>query len=110
MKILLNVLGILIYFLNRYASRSDKSKPFSFSFWIKDNWPEIATVVLIDAALMLLLFAPGTEVNFDEMLSKLPIGVKISGTYLMSFLLGLGLSSLFYSVFKSKISQTKSPE
>ena len=102
MKILLNLIGIAIYFLNRYSNRSKKNVAFDYRFWINDNWPEITTVVLLDTALMILLFAPGTEVNFDELLSSLPIGIKISGSWLMSFLLGLGLSSLFYKLFKAK--------
>jgi hypothetical protein len=103
MKIILNILGILIYFINRYANRAQKAQPFSFKFWLRDNWPEVSTVFLLDIALMVLLFSPGTEVNFDKMLSTLPIGIKVSGSWLMSFLLGLGLSSLFYKLFKAKV-------
>jgi hypothetical protein len=103
MKILLNLIGIAIYFINRYANRSQKKLAFDYRYWLKDNWPEMTTVLLLDAALMILLFAPGTEVNFDDLLSSLPIGIKISGSWLMSFLLGLGLSSLFYRIFKAKV-------
>lgn len=102
MKIILNIIGILIYFINRYANRTDKSVPFDFRYWLKDNWPEIATVLLMDISLMILLFAPGTEISFDQLFSSLPIGIKVSGSWMMSFLLGLGLSSLFYKLFKSK--------
>jgi hypothetical protein len=103
MRILLNVIGILIYFINRYANRANKAPDFSLKFWLKDNWPEMTTTILLDVALMILLFSPGTEISFDALFSKLPFGVKIAGDLLMSFLLGLGLSSLFYSIFKKKV-------
>jgi hypothetical protein len=102
MKILLNILGIAIYFINRYANRAQKQRPFDYRYWIKDNWPEMVTVLITDIVLMILLFSPGTEINFDEILGTLPIGIKVSGSLLMSFLLGLGLSSMFYKFFKAK--------
>jgi len=64
-------------------------------------------VLLLDIALMILLLGPGTEVNFDEILSKLPFGLKVAGEPFLAFLLGLGLSSLFYTLFKRKISDAK---
>jgi hypothetical protein len=107
MNWLLNILGILIFFLNRYNKRTLKTKAFSFNFWIKDNWNELITIFLLDIALMLLLLGPGTEVNFDDLLSKLPFGLKVAGEPLLSFLLGLGLSNLFYSIFKKKVNDAK---
>lgn len=107
MKILLNVIGILIYFINRYANRTKKTVKFSFKFWLVDNWPEMATTILIDVALMILLFSPGTEVNFDDLFSKLPFGLKVAGDLFMSFLLGLGLSHLFYTIFRKKVKDAK---
>ena len=107
MKILLNAIGILIYFINRFANRSKKTVKFSFKFWISDNWPELATTILIDIALMILLFSPGTEINFDDLFAKLPFGLKVAGDLFMSFLLGLGLSHLFYVIFKRKVKDAK---
>jgi Kef-type K+ transport system membrane component KefB len=107
MNWLLNLIGIMIFFINRYANRTKKTIAFSFKYWLKDNWPELATVLLLDLALMLLLFSEGTEVNFDALFSKLPFGLKVAGDLFMSFLLGLGLSSLFYNVFKKKVKDAK---
>jgi Kef-type K+ transport system membrane component KefB len=67
----------------------------------------MSTILLLDIALMILLFSPGTEINFDDLFSKLPFGLKIAGDLLMSFLLGLGLSSLFYTIFKRKVRDAK---
>lgn len=107
MKILLNIIGVLIFFINRFNNRNKKTIAFSVKYWLKDNWHEASTIILIDIALMILLFSPGTEVNFDVMFSKLPFGLKIAGDLLMSFLLGLGLSSLFYTIFKKKVNDAK---
>jgi len=107
MKILLNLIGVMIYFINRYSKRTFKTTKFSSTFWLKDNWPEMSTILLLDIALMILLFSPGTEINFDDLFSKLPFGLKIAGDLLMSFLLGLGLSSLFYTIFKRKVRDAK---
>ena len=107
MKILLNVLGVLIFFINRYNNRNKKTVAFSFKFWLRDNWHEMSTIILLDIALMILLFNPGTEVNFDDLFANLPFGLKLPADLLMSFLLGLGLSSLFYTIFKKKIKDAK---
>lgn len=106
MKWFLNFLGIAIYFINRFANRKQKTD-FYFNFWLKDNWPEVSTVILLDIALMILLLGEGTSVNFDDLLSKLPFGLKIAGEPLLAFLLGLGLSSLFYTLFKRKVKDAK---
>jgi len=107
MKILLNIIGILIFFINRYHNRTKKTVAFSFKFWIHDNWHEMSTIILLDIALMILLFNPGTEVNFDDIFSKLPFGLKLPADLLMSFLLGLGLANLFYYIFKEKIKDAR---
>ena len=107
MKVLLNIIGILIFFINRYNKRTIKTKAFSLKFWLKDNWAETTTIVLLDIALMCLLFNPETEINFDDLFSKLPFGLKLPADLFMSFLLGLGLSSLFYSIFRKKIKDAK---
>jgi hypothetical protein len=107
MNWILNFLGVLIYFINRYANRSKKTVSFSFRYWLSDNWPEMSTIILIDVALMILLLGPGTEVNFDDLFSKLPFGLKIAGEPFLAFLLGLGLSSLFYAIFRKKVNESK---
>jgi hypothetical protein len=107
MKILLNIIGIAIYFINRYAKRGKKTVAFDWKYWLRDNGPEMATIILLDIALMILLFADGSEVNFDELFSKLPFGLKLPADLFMSFLLGLGLSALFYTIFKKKVNAVK---
>ena len=107
MKIVLNIIGILIYFINRFKKRSKKTVAFDINYWLKDNWAEMSTIILLDVALMILLFAEGTEINFDDLFSKLPFGLKLPADLFMAFLLGLGLSSLFYTIFRAKVKDSK---
>ena len=104
---ILNIIGIMIYFINRYAKRTKKTVGFSFKFWRRDNWPEAVTIILLDIALMILLLGEGTQVNFDDLFSKLPFGLQIAGEPFMAFILGLGVSALFYSIFKRKVKNAK---
>jgi hypothetical protein len=100
---ILNLLGISIYFLNRFSNRTNKTK-FKFSFWFNDNWNELLSTLLINIALMLLLMQPETNINIDELIAQhVPFALQVAIKPLFSFLLGLGLSSAFYSIFRRKL-------
>jgi hypothetical protein len=100
---ILNLLGITIYFLNRFNKRTNKTK-FSFKFWLNDNWNELLSTFLINVALMLLLMQPETNINIDELIKEyIPFSVQFAIKPAFSFLLGLGLSSAFYSIFRQKV-------
>ena len=93
---------MLIYFISKYANRTHKTK-FSSKFWFKDNWPELASTMLINIALMLLLMQPETNINIDDWLkANVPFALQIAIKPLFSLLLGLGLSALLYGMFKKK--------
>ena len=99
---ILNIIGMLIYFIQRYAGRRNKTK-FSFRFWINDNWPELVTSILFNVALMLLLMQPETNINIDDWLKdNVPFALQIAIKPLFSLLLGLGLSAFLYGMFKKK--------
>ena len=99
---ILNIIGMLIYFIQRYAGRRNKTK-FNFKFWLNDNWPELVTSVLFNVALMLLLMQPETNINIDDWLkANVPFALQIAIKPLFSLLLGLGLSALLYGMFKKK--------
>ena len=99
---ILNLIGIAIYFLNKYAGRKNKTK-FNSKFWLKDNFPELASTLLINVALMLLLMQPETNINIDEWLkANVPFALQIAIKPLFSLLLGLGLSAFLYGMFKKK--------
>ena len=102
MNWILNIIGMLIYFIQRYAGRRNKTK-FSFKFWLNDNWPELVTSILFNVALMLLLMQPETNINIDDWLKdNVPFALQIAIKPLFSLLLGLGLSAFLYGMFKKK--------
>jgi hypothetical protein len=100
MKILLNVLGILIFFLNRFAGRKDKTAPVTAKFWLKDNWEQLVCVGLIDVALMLLVFQGGLQVNFERLAPMLPEGVQLTGDSAVCLLVGMIFSWAGYVGYK----------
>ena len=95
------LLGIMIYFINRYANRKGKTKP-SFRYWLNDNWPELVTTAALNAALMIIIHLPGTTVSFERLFAGLPFDMSVSGLPTLSFFLGLGLTASFYRMFKTK--------
>ena len=100
---ILNGIGIVIYFLNRFGNRRTKTKP-NIKYWLADNYRELFTTLLFDLALMIIVMMPDVQVNFDKFIAdNLPFGLVISpivAKAILSFLLGLGLSSLFYKYYK----------
>jgi hypothetical protein len=102
MKLLLNFLGIVIYFLVRYGNRTDKTTSFSGTFWLNDNWPETVTTLLFDIVLMLLFIAGGVKIELEKLLPSIPAGITFIGDLAIYFLIGLVLAHGAYELFKAK--------
>lgn len=100
-------LGIIVYFLNRYANRKLKTN-LSLKYWWNDNWPELSTTVVLNIALMILIHLPETYVSVDKLFEGLPFDLHVSGIPVLSFLFGLGLTATFYNLFKTKTAKKKS--
>jgi len=98
---LLALLGITIYFLNRYAHRNVK-EAFTFAYWIKDNWAELLTSVLVTIAMMIVFMDPESKFDFTTILEKVPYLVSLPVTKVISLLVGYGNTALFYTLFKTK--------
>jgi hypothetical protein len=101
MKILLNVLGILIFFFVRLQGR-DKSIPFSIKFWVKDNWEQLVTISLIDVALMILVFTGGLQLSFEK-LPSIPDWLQLTGDGFVCLLVGALISYLGYEAYKKLV-------
>jgi hypothetical protein len=110
MKILLNVLGILIYFLLRFMNREDKTKEPSVKFWIEDNWVELIVISLFDFALMIILIFGGLQVDFTKMIPAWPDWITLSGDYALSFLIGVIGAATGYIIIRKKIEYAKCPD
>jgi len=106
MKIVLNIIGILIFFLNRLAGRKERQNPLSIRYWFRDNWEQLICVALVDIALMLLVVNGGLEFNFEKLTPMLPEGMKLAGDLALSFLVGLVFSWGVYVGYK-KMFKTK---
>jgi len=102
MKILINFLGIVIYFLARYNNKTNQNAEFSVRYWIKDNWQESLTVILFDVVLMLLLMAGGVTIDLTKLIPSLPVGIAFVGDLAICFFIGLLLASGAYELYKSK--------
>lgn len=98
---ILCLLGIFIYFVNRYANRTDKTK-LSIKYWFQDNSPELLSTLALNAALMILIHMSTANVDINPVFQSLPFVLQVAGKPTLSFFLGLGLTSWFYRMFRSK--------
>lgn len=101
MKTLLNTLGILIFFLVKLSGRTDRDKPLSIQYWLKDNWEQLIAILLVDISLMLLVFQGGLQFNFEKIAPMLPDGVQLAGDGALCFLVGLVFAWAVYNGYKA---------
>jgi len=103
MKILLNFLGIVLYFLMRFQNRRDKKAEPDIKFWLKDNGVELIIITLFDVSLMLLLLKGGLVIDLNKYFPSLPDGVAFTGDLAICFLIGLVLAAGIYELIKTKV-------
>lgn len=100
---ILNILGIMIFFMVRYENRRVKDN-FNPWFWVKDNWVELLSTLLFNISLMIILMHPEVAVDPQRIIERyVPFDVTVTGfaaKMLISFLLGLGFSAGLYSLIK----------
>ena len=101
MKILLNILGVLIFFFVRLQGR-DKSVPFSVKFWFKDNWEQLIAIALIDVALMVLVFTGGLKLSLEQ-LPGIPKWIQLAGDGVICLLVGALFAYLGYEAYKKLV-------
>ena len=103
---ILNLIGIVSYFIGRYSNRKNKTLKGTFSFWIKDNWPELSQTLLLNVALMIILQMKAVNVNLDTFFAEKIPYITIDptvGKAIIALSLGLGITALIYSMFRKKI-------
>ena len=105
-KIIANVIGIAIFFLTRFAVRTDKTKKPSGSYWIKSNWPELVIILLFDAGLMLIQIFGGITINYEKILPGLGEAATFTGEVACCFFIGLVLAYVIYMLYKVFIRKT----
>ena len=105
---ILNTIGIISFFIRRYAKRRNKTVQGSFKFWFKDNWPELTQTMLLNIALMLIINMKSVVFNLDKFFEeKLPAGIGISidadvAKAIVSFALGFLITGIIYEMYASK--------
>lgn len=105
LSIILNVLGILIYYTSKFVNRNVKD-PFDFRFWFKSNWVKFFLTLLVNAVFMILLLHPETKVD-NALKTIFPEGVVFVAKPTFSLLLGLGLALGIYDKVKKYTSKLK---
>lgn len=103
---ILNLIGIVAYFIGRYSNRKNKTIKRSASFWLNDNWPELTQTLLLNIALMIILEMDAVEVKLDSFFSENIPYISIDpavGKAIIALGLGLGLTALIYSAFRKKV-------
>ena len=98
----LNVLGIVIFFVTRYAGRTDKILPYSGKFWIKSNWEQLIGVVLTNIGLMALVFQGGLKLNLEK-LPMIPEWAQVAGDEFVALLVGALFAYLAYEGYKKLV-------
>jgi len=102
---ILNLIGMLIFFINRYYGREKKTIKFSLKFWFKDNFQEFSTTILFNLAAMIILHMKNVPV--DSAIAQMPDWIKVFGLPGLCFFLGLGLAWTAYKLFASKLATLK---
>ncbi len=102
MKILINLIGVAIFFLVRFGNRTDKTKEPNLKFWLQDNWEQLSAVILFDAALMILRSQEGLNIDFTQ-LTFLPSWLQLVGDIGLCFAIGSLGAWLAYTGYKKLI-------
>lgn len=105
MKLLLNFLGIVLYFLLKYKNRKDKTTNFSGTYWKNDNWPESLSILIFDGVLMILFLKGDLVIDLNKWIPSLPDGIAFAGDLSICFLIGLIIAGGVYQLFKTKVSK-----
>lgn len=103
MKVVLNILGVLIFFFVKLSGRKNRETPLSIKYWFKDNWEQLIAIALFDIALMLLVFQGGLQFNFEKIAPMLPDGVQLAGDSALCFLVGLFFAWGVYAGYKKMV-------
>jgi len=100
---ILNLIGIIIWFLTKFSNRKNSSK-VTFSYWFSHNWSRLISTLLLNAAFMLILMLPDTQIDLTEVIAKynIPFGLVLATKPTISLALGLGLTAFLYKKVKAK--------
>jgi hypothetical protein len=104
-NIFLNLLGIAIFFLIKFLTRTNKSEP-SLSFWARDNKIELIVIGLFDVMVMALYLMGEISINFVGYLPDSIVSAG-KGTGLSCAMIGLIFSFVIYTLISLKVKETE---
>jgi hypothetical protein len=107
LKWVLNLIGIVIFFLIKFNNRKDKKKEPSLEFWLIDNWVELLTILLFDIALMLLALQGELKLSFTKLFPTAPEGITLVGDLTICFFVGVVLAWTFYKLVNKYLKSQK---
>jgi len=93
---LIAFLGIALSFFVKYAKRTSKEKVWSFTFWIKDNWPEVVSSFL--SMFILLIIFQRTEFDQASFVQKVPWITSLPMDLVAAALAGYLNNTLWYAI------------
>ena len=106
MKILLNILGVITFFLIRFINRKDKTAEPNITFWFKDNKWEVLLILLVDLQLMIFALKGGLTIDIGKLLPFLPEGISLIGDWVLSSAIGWFVAFLVYVAIQKKVADT----
>lgn len=106
LKLILNLLGIMTFFWVRFANRTDKTAEPTLKFWLKDNFEQLIGILLIDIAIIMLVFVNGLQLSLEK-ITTLPEWVQLSGDGAIFYLTGLVFALFGYEAIKKVILDKK---
>ena len=99
---ILAFLGIMMFFITKYAKRNSKHKAFSFGFWLADNWEETVVSIMATFVLMIMFLSPEAQFDTNAFFEKVPFITALPTKMVVSFLAGFSNSFLIYAMFRNK--------
>jgi hypothetical protein len=104
--VIVNLLGIISFFLNRYDGRKDKVKEPSLKFWWNDNWAQLMNILVWDAILMTLLIFGGIKFDLTQ-IEAVPKWLAVLGDAGISAGIGLFGAYAGYMMLRRKSGDDK---
>lgn len=99
--IVLCVMALALFFLRKYAGRTDKVKEPDLKFWWKDNKIDLISAVLVVTIFMTLMLIGSVAIDVDGILKKyeVPFVIILSAKPAMSALIGYFGTNFAYGKF-----------
>ena len=95
---LIAFLGIVLSFFVKYAKRTAKEKSWSFTYWFKDNWPEVIASFL--SMFILVIIFKQTEFDQSALVEKIPWVTSLPMDLVSAALAGYLNNTLWYAIVK----------